>query len=179
MRHRREHLVRRVGGVVPAVLDRTVLFVLWPRWEVAQRATGGRTERNWGCVPVVIRKEATWAMDRARDARGNGLVDGNGAGAAVVRSLVPVARVSVSFAVALTVSVSFLVSSSHLLVLLDCSMTFVHFAISVVSCRGAATMKILAVHTVSSQRRETSAALSSKSRTTTLETLEATCRYMT
>jgi hypothetical protein len=131
--HRRKDLMLRVRCIMCTVLNLTVLFVLGAG-EVGQRATGGRTKGNWGSISVVIRKEAAWAMYRAGNARSYRLVDGDRTCAAVVRSsLVPVARVSLSFAFALTVSFSFLVPSSHLFVLLDCPVSLVHFAISIVS----------------------------------------------
>jgi hypothetical protein len=65
-------------------------------------------------------------------------VDGNGASAAVVSCrLVPIAGLplSVALPVALSFSLSFLVSTGHLLALLQCSVSVVHFALSIVCWR--------------------------------------------
>lgn len=148
MRHRREHLMLLVRVVLSAVLNRAVVVVLQRAAKVGQRAAGGRTERNRGCVAVVIGKQSARAMDRAGYARSYRLVDGDGTRAAVMRrGLVPIARFpfSVALAIAVPFSFSFLISSCHLFVLLDSSVALVHFAIPIVA-RCATAMKILAIH---------------------------------
>lgn len=64
----------------------------------------------------------------------------------VRRRLVPIARISVSIAFALAFSLSFLISASHLFVLLDSTVTLVDFAISIVGCSAAAAVETLIVH---------------------------------
>lgn len=99
-------------------------------------------------------EQAAGAVDGAGDARGDGLVDGDGAGGVVMRrGLVPVAGlfalplpfpVALSLSLAFTFSLSFLVATGHLLVLLDGAVSLVHVAVSIV--RGAAAADALAVH---------------------------------
>lgn len=150
VRHRRKHLMLRVRVVLSTVLDRAVVLVLQRTAKVGQRATGGRAERDRGCVAVVVCKQSARTMDRAGNAGGYRLVDRDGArGAVMRRRLVAIAGfpISVALAFALPVSLSFLISPCHLLVLLDGPVSLlVHLAISIVSRNATAAMKILAIH---------------------------------
>lgn len=79
----------------------------------------------------MIRQQAAWAVDGARDARGNGLVDGDVASAALV---------AIAFALPL------LVSSNHIVVLLHGAVSVVHFSVSIVGRAARSAVEVLVVH---------------------------------
>jgi hypothetical protein len=100
-------------------LDRSVVLALeWPS-EGGQGRTWWVTEGNLR-ISVVIRKKSTGTMNCARDSRRDRLVNGNGAGAAVVRCrLVPVVGLSISIALSFALfTFSLLIPTGHLLTLL-------------------------------------------------------------
>lgn len=65
--------------------------------------------------------------------------------------MVAVGRFSLSFALALAFSLPFLVAA-HLLVLLDCAVPILHFALAVVRRTAAAAVEVLAVHACSARQ---------------------------
>jgi hypothetical protein len=119
VRHRREHLWLCIAIIWSTVLDRSAVLALeWPS-EGGQGRTWWVTEGNLR-ISVVIRKKSTGTMNCARDPRRDRLVNGNGAGAAMVRCrLVPVVGLSISIALSIALfTFSLLVPTGHLLTLL-------------------------------------------------------------
>lgn len=149
--HWRKYLVLRVRVSRTAMLHLAAMVALQRPAEAGHGARSGRRAEGHGRrrVPVVVREQAAGAMYGPWYPRGDGLVDGDGAGGAVVRRvLVAVARVTVPFALAL--ALSFLVAAVHFFVLLDGTVPLVHVAIrSIVGRRAAAAVKRLAVHDLS------------------------------
>ena len=148
MRHRRKHLVLRVRvALSSSVLELAIVLGLQRPAEGRHGSAWRRTEGNRRDIAIVVREKSSRAMNCARDARGDRLVDVNRACAAVVRcGLVSIAGFAVPFAFAVSLSLSFLISTSHLLVLLNGAVSFVHFAISIVGCSAAAAVEALVVH---------------------------------
>lgn len=141
MRHRCKHLVLPVRTARPAVLDRPPVLALQ---RSAKGTQGPRrsAEGNGRRVAIMIREQSSGAVDGTGDPRGHRLVDGDGARAALVRCRRVTVAVSFSFAL----SLSFLVATSHLFVLLDGAMPFVHFALPIVRRATTVAVEILVVH---------------------------------
>lgn len=127
MRHRCEHLVLPVGTARSAMLDRPSMLALQRPAKVTQRSRRG-AERNGRRVAIMICEQPSGTVYGTGDSRGHRLVDGNRAGAALVRCR----RVAFAVSFSLALSISFLVAASHFFVLLDGAMSLIHIALSVV-----------------------------------------------
>ncbi|PHH70050.1 hypothetical protein CDD83_5531 [Cordyceps sp. RAO-2017] len=106
----------------------------------------GSAEVSGGGAAVVVRQQAPRAVDGAGDPRGHGLVDGDGARAALMGAwLVAVAGLSLSFPIAVPLS---LLVAAHLFLLLHGTVALFHFALAVVGQSAAAAVEVLAIHDV-------------------------------
>lgn len=166
LRTRREHvmlLLLRIGtGLATTaglLLAGTAMIGLQRAAKAGEMLGGGRAEGmcRGRRTAVVAAEDAAGAVDGARDARGNGLVERDGAGGVMMgRRLVAVAGlllplplpvslpVALSLALSFTFSLALLVATGHVLVLLVDTMSLVRVTVSIV---GSVTdADILAVH---------------------------------
>ena len=141
--HGAVHLVLRAGPWLRRMLANrgsAVVALKGPSEAHGARRWCGRRR-----IAAMVSEQSSGAMYRAGNPRGDGLVDGDGTGAALMGGgLVPVGRVAL---VALPFAFSFsLLITSHIFVMLDCAMPVVHFAVAVIRRATNAAVGVLAIH---------------------------------